>query len=483
MNSPEIQALLRTNLRAFTEKVFATINPGTEYLDNWHIGAVTHALERVYDGDTKRLLVTQPPRSLKSVCTSVAFVAWALGKDPKLKLICISYSQDLAMELARQCRLVMESEWYQAVFPGTKLRRTTDAELVTTKGGGRISTSIGGTLTGRGGDILIIDDPLKAEDANSESARQKVIKWYRDSLSTRHNNKKQGRTIITMQRLHEGDLAGWVLERGGYTHLNLPAIAEEDALIEIAPERVHTRQTGEILHPEREGLAELEQVKRDLGSLMFSAQYQQRPVPMDGGTFKRAWFKFYRGQPDAPDGGQIVQSWDTALSNSENADYSVCITAMVVKQRIYFLDVYRGRLEYPDLRRKIIEHAIVWGAKVVLIEEAGAGKALVDQLRREVTLGFPRPIGIKPDGDKNSRAAKASVVIERGDLLLPEDAPWIGDFFNEVLAFPGTRHDDQVDALSQLINWAEWCWSNARRYGGFGTTGIVPAGECIPILI
>ena len=171
----ELAAVLRTDLTAFVEKVFATVSPGDLYLDNWHIEAITHELGRCLDGDNTRLLITQPPRSLKSICSSVALVAWALGHDPARSFICVSYSQDLAGKLAGQFRQVVDSEWYKAVFPKVRLTKHAANECITSAGGGRVATSIGGTLTGCGADVIIIDDPLKAEDAASTTARAAVI--------------------------------------------------------------------------------------------------------------------------------------------------------------------------------------------------------------------------------------------------------------------------------------------------------------------
>lgn len=169
-----LNAVLRSDLTAFVHKVFNTVSPGDRYHHNWHIEAIAYQLKRCIDGESQRLLITQPPRSLKSICTSVAFVAWALGHNPKLRFICVSYSDDLAKDLARQFRMVIESQWYRELFPLMKLKKDTGTECITTKGGGRLATSIGGTLTGRGADVIIVDDPLKAEEARRQSSRDAV---------------------------------------------------------------------------------------------------------------------------------------------------------------------------------------------------------------------------------------------------------------------------------------------------------------------
>jgi hypothetical protein len=234
-----LNAFLRSDLVAFIEKVFETVAPGDRFVPNWHIEAIAHALRRCLEGETTRLAITQPPRSLKSIC-AIAFAAWALGHDPTLTFISISYAQDLAFDHARLFRRVIESDWYQDLFPQMRLSKATDGEVVTKAGGGRFATTVGGTLTGRGADIIIIDDPMKAEDAASLAARRRVIQWYQGTLSTRLNDKKKGVIILIMQRLHEDDLVGYVLSGGAWSQLCLPAKAVEGEVIELGHGRVHS---------------------------------------------------------------------------------------------------------------------------------------------------------------------------------------------------------------------------------------------------
>ena len=457
-----LAALLRSDLTAFVQKTFSTVSPGDAYHPNWHIEAITHALNRCRNGEDTRLIITQPPRSLKSICSSVAFVAWALGHDPRLRFICVSYSQDLALELARQFRLVVGSSWYKALFPDMRLKKDTDAQCVTTAGGGRIATSIGGTLTGRGADIIVIDDPLKAEDAASESARAEVINWYASTLATRLNDKRRGVIILVMQRLHEDDLAGHLLEQDGWRHLDLPAIAIEDQHVPLGPNPsdIHHRKEGALLHREREPQSALDRIKAELGSLAFSAQYQQRPVPLAGNLVKLDWFRLYETPPAAAPGVRIVQSWDVAGSLGPRSDYSVCTTWAVRRKDFFLLDVWRGRLEYPDLKRKVIALQQRHGAATVLIEKAGLGLSLVQDLAADSPAGFPNPIRIAPVADKLTRMEAESARIEAGHVLLPVEASWLDTFLAELLAFPNGRHDDQVDSVSQFLNWA---WRHAHR--------------------
>ncbi len=378
-----------------------------------------------------------------------------LGRDPTLNFVCVSYSDKLATKFGRQCLQIMQSKWYREVFPGTKISRSRRAayDFETTRGGGRLATSITGTLTGRGGDIIIIDDPIKPEDAQSEVARTNVNDWYKSTLASRHNDKNTGVTIVVMQRLHEFDLAGMLLEQGGWHHLSLPAIATEDQFIPLPRGRVHHRHVGEILHPEHEGAEVLAKLLANMGSSAFEAQYQQRPVPATGNMIKAAWLKTYGPGfvPGRP--GQIVLSFDTASKDGIDNDWSVCIIAHVRHREVRILHVMRERLTFPDLKRRAIDLARQWTAEVLLIEDAASGQQLIQTLRNEEPRGVPFPIARRPEGDKYSRMAGVSAQIEAGTLMLPEDAAWAGTFKNEILAFPNGKYNDQADALAQLLDW------------------------------
>jgi hypothetical protein len=220
-----LRAILRAELPFFIRKVFATISPGETYLHNWHVDAIAHQLMRVHSGEGRRLLINQPPRSLKSICVSVAYVAWLLGHYPTRRVIVASYSGDFAAELHRQFRMVVGSEWYAALFPTLRWAKETGLELITTQGGSRFATSVGGTLTGRGADLIIVDDPLNANEVHSEPARKRVIDWYGGALVSRLNDKQTGSIVAVMQRLHDDDLAGHLVRQGGWDHLDMPAIA------------------------------------------------------------------------------------------------------------------------------------------------------------------------------------------------------------------------------------------------------------------
>ncbi|MFO1148085.1 MAG: phage terminase large subunit [Alsobacter sp.] len=455
-----LHRLLREDPFAFTARVFQTVNPGTPFIDSWHIDAIVHQLERVRRGETRRLIINQPPRSLKSLTISVAYAAFLLGHDPGLKIWVVSYSEQLAGELARQFRAVVTSQWYRRIFPETRAAKDTTHEFVTTKGGGRLALSMGGSITGRGADLIILDDPMNADQATSKAARESVIKTYRGSLVSRLNDKTKGAILVVMQRLHEEDLTGALLDDGGWDHLCLPAIAPEREVVPIGGGRVHIREAGDPLQPEREGLEVLDGLKAELGSFTFSAQYQQSPVPLEGNLIKAEWLRTYDHPPAHDSDGRIVQSWDTASKPGIDNDFSVCTTWLKKGTDYYLLDVLRVRCDFPTLQQHVLNQAQRFGTHVVLIEETGSGTALIQLLNDKRSR--VRPIGVTPRVDKETRLSVHSPMFESGQVYLPRTASWREDYITELLAFPGGRYDDQVDSTSQFLQWAK---DQSRRRG------------------
>ena len=226
--------LMRHDFVAFIRRTFETVVPGEELHLNWHIRAIAHVLERVRRGKIKRLIITVPPRHLKSITASVAFPAFLLGHDPAKKIVCASYSEELAVKHARDFRAVVNAPWYRRIFPAMRIssEKNTELETVTIRRGGRLATSVGGTLTGRGGNLIVLDDAIDPKQAMSEASRKSVMQWFQNTLLSRLNLKSEDVIIIVMQRLHVDDLVGVLLEQGGWHHLNLPAIADG---LEVTP--------------------------------------------------------------------------------------------------------------------------------------------------------------------------------------------------------------------------------------------------------
>ena len=467
MNGPADQsaflhAILRDDFEAFTRKVFNTLCPGQIFVPAWFIAAIAYQLGRVRRGEIKRLIVNMPPRSLKSVMASVAFPAFVLGHDPTKRIICVSYSGELAHKQSNDFRAVLASDWYRAIFPATRIGpyKDSEGEIELTARGFRLATSTNGTLTGRGGNIVIVDDPLKPVDALSDAKRGNANDWFNNTLLSRLDDKRMGAIIIVMQRVHMDDLTGFVRRHSeDWTVLSLPAIAETIENIPLTMGRTHERKPGDVLSPEREPAAILEQLRLQLGSDVFSAQYQQAPVPPGGMMIKRHWVQRYTDRPPKSAGTFIVQSWDTAAKRGPENDWSVCTTWLITNTcQFYLLDIWRGRVDYPTLKAKLQEMAIQWHADQVLVEEAGTAIGLLDELKYRVR-GLT---GVKSDKDKEIRMAIASAQFEAKQIYFPERASWLAELEAELFAFPGSRYDDQVDSISQAINHTKssplWKW-------------------------
>ncbi len=451
----EMAALLRQDLSSFIIRSFQELNPQTHYLHNWHVDLIASKLTAVADGKIKRLIINIPPRNLKSICASVAFPAWLLGHYPAKKVICASYAQDLAIKHALDCRQLILSPWYQEIFPNTRLSasRTASSDFKTTQNGGRMAVSTGGGITGRGADILIIDDPLKPDEATSDVTRNNVNDWFDGTAYTRLDSKKDGAIIIIMQRLHLDDLVGYVRQRGDWDIVNLPAIAEETeeyTFSTLAGMKQVSREPGSPLHGARESLETLSMIKANMAEYQFYGQYQQAPVPMGGGMIKTDWLQRYTQQSLPEKFELIIQSWDTASKVNNFSDYSVGITLGVKNKNIYVLDVKRARMDFPTLRKAAIAAYQQYHPNTILIEDASSGIQLVQDLK-EQDIYCVKPV--KPEGDKKTRLFAQASVFEAGKVYVPEQAPWLENFTHELTSFPSAKFDDQVDALSQGLSY------------------------------
>jgi predicted phage terminase large subunit-like protein len=483
----EYHALLRNDFYAFVERSFYELNAGTDFLPNWHIELIASELQACLLGETKRLIINVPPRSLKSHCASVAFPAYLLGQNPTAQIICASYGQDLSNKLAIDCRSVMNARWYQNLFP-TRLspQRQAVSDFMTTKNGFRLATSVGGALTGRGGDFIIVDDPCKPEEALSETQRNAVNQWYDHTLYTRLNDKRTGCIIIIMQRLHEDDLVGHVLQQGNWRVLRFPAIAVEDEThILRTPYGIHSirRRVGEALHAERESLEVLQNIRSTQGEYNFAGQYQQEPTPLGGGMVKLGWFKTYKEGDQPAKFDLIFQSWDTAVKANELSDYSVCTTWGKKDDHLYLLHVVRRRLEYPELKRAVSEYAKHFKASTILIEDKSSGAQLIQELTRE---GLHAVTRYEPKMEKIMRLHSVTSTIENGFVHLPEKAEWLGEYLHEMTSFPKGRFDDQCDSTSQALDWIKMAcpyegfmkWLEAYATKSNGPSGAAPAEAC-----
>jgi predicted phage terminase large subunit-like protein len=449
----------RQDFVSFIRMGFDLLSQGEPLSMNWHIEAMAYHLEQVRRGRIKRLIINLPPRYLKSLVTSVAFPAFVLGHDPTQRLIVASYGSDLAVKLANDCRAVIHSPRYKSIFPGLQISRmkNTESEIATTRGGFRLATSVDGSLTGRGGHIMVIDDPLKPSDAYSDAKRDHVNTWFKNTLYSRLDDKQKGAIIIVMQRLHDDDLCGFLLKNShDWVVLNFPAIALKDEQIPIGDGRFYERHIDDVLHPKRESKSDLDNIRSELGEDIFAAQYQQCPSQPTGHMIKRDSIQRYNLLPIRKESHRVIQSWDTAIKADANNDFSACATLLVDEHRNYYLlEVLRDRLLYPELKAQAISQAQKHKPETILIEEAGLlGRTLIKDLK---AAGLPA-VGVFPEGDKLTRL---SVQLEKlRQMFLPKDAPWLVGLENELFAFPYGRYDDQVDALIQALAYKLRDWND-----------------------
>jgi predicted phage terminase large subunit-like protein len=447
--------VLRHDLCAFIHRSFLELNASEKFLSNWHIERLAAKLEEVRRGSCKRLIVNLPPRHLKSHVISIAFPAWLLGHDPGKHILSVTYAQDFSDNLARKSRTLMTSPLYQALFD-TRLSKGREAvaDFETTAGGTRFSTSVGGVLTGRGADIIIVDDPLKADDALSEPRRRSVNEWFDNTLRSRLNSQEKGGIIIVMQRLHADDLVAHVQQHEWWDVLSFPAIAEQDESYDfLTPygRRRIRRSAGEILQPALLSPTALEAQRRGMTEYNFVAQYQQDPQPPSGNIVKREWLKYYEPGDLPKKFDQIFQSWDTANKDTELSNFSVCTTWGLKDRHLFLLDVYRHKLEFPDLKRAVRELAARYHAKIVLIEDKASGSSLIQELRAEhFSLVQAAPA---MDGDKVMRLRAQTAKIEGGFVLFPKQAHFLEAYLHELISFPNSKYDDQVDSTVFALAW------------------------------
>lgn len=459
------QAILRNNLALFIARSQMLLQPHKPYIHGPHIEAIAYQLERCRRGENRFLIINLPPRYLKSVCCSIAFPAFLLGHDPTLGITCLSYGDVLALDLSRSCRKVMHSPEYRDLFPGTRLSSTKNTEEIfyTTAGGFRRAVSMGGANTGLGADFLIIDDPIKADDVLSPSRREEVISRMKNTLMSRLNDKKKGCIIVVMQRLHMDDLTGYLLEQGGWTVLNLPAVAEEYQEIPLGGGRTWKRSPGGVLLPEYESLDDLNQLRRTMGDQSFLPQYQQRPIPENGQIFFWDKFQFYDTPPPFKNGDRYVMSCDTAMKDGELNDYSACTVWQVHQEKYYYLvDVIRKKMLYPELLQTVYAKARKYPIIELLFEDAGSGTILYQQISEKYDLPIDGVYCIKPEGNKATRAAAITNLIEEGRVFLPRQSPILEPFRSELLQFPNGRYDDQVDSMVNFLRWETQQKNNCR---------------------
>lgn len=446
--------IMRGFLVAFLPWVFSILHRGARPLKmDWYLWAVCQAFQKTAVGRSRRLVVNVPPRHLKSI-TATAYTAWMLGRSPALKIMIATYGDKLGRDHLERLQVIMAHPLYRRLFPGARLRPGGPGRgyLSTTKGGGCRVVTVNGATTGFGADIIIIDDAMKAEDITSEARRAELDRFYRQTLLTRLNDKRRGIIISIQQRLGEDDLPARLLEAGA-DHLCLPSYDDRERVYDLGMGRQYRRPVGEVLRPDDEPMDVLEAFRREMGPRDFATQYLQQPGAADGNIIQLAKIpRFKLGEVPRSRFEMVVQSLDTAVSEEAGSAYTVLLTFARYNQRWHLIDVTRERLSYPRLRDMTRAQMTLWQPDHILIEDQSSGSQLYQDLR--YCYGI-RPIMIKPLADKLTRMIGQLGLIEDGFLAIPEEAPWLDDFMNELRLFPASKYMDQVDSLAQFLDWAK----------------------------
>ena len=452
--SGQPKAFCRTSFYVFAQQSFAVLHPGVPLVLAPYIEALCYAIQQVAVGENRRLNINVPPRHLKSFLVSVALPAWMMGRDPSTKILFAAYGQELADEHTRNFLTLVRSPFFRTLFPAFTIKRAAADGVSTSLGGIRRATGSGGSLTGFGADLIIIDDLSKVGDANSPAALASALALYRETILPRFNDKATGRLIAIQQRIHENDLSGMLLGDTGFQHVVLPAIAVDRQCLQLYHDRTYIRRPGDLLNPARENAETLENLRREMGEAAFSGQYQQNPTPPGGNRIRWEWFEQFDDELQREDYEYVVQSWDTAVTGLPTSDFSVCITFGRYCGQWRVLDLFRARLDFPELKGNALALAHRWKPEAIVIERAGTGHPLWSELRLEPSLSRCDVSAPNPSGSKVVRVEVQTDALSQGFIQLPANAPWLSQLRYELLAFPNAQHDDQVDALVQFVAWA-----------------------------
>ena len=420
-----------------------------EYQTPPHIIALSEALEAIEGGELKRLIVLMPPRHGKSELVSLRFPCWYMARHPEDYIVQAGYAESIALTHSRKARDIFISPEMDRLFPDIHYRperagqetvvpeRQAAHEWGTKQGGSYYAVGIGGGLTGRGFNIGIIDDPVKDdEEASSQTIRDKVWEWYEKVFRTRAE--PDAAIIVVMTRWSPDDLVGRLLrqmqlypEADQWKVLHFPAIKD-----------------GKALWPERYPLEVLNKLRADPSSMRtFEALYQGNPTVAEGQIIKREWWKYFSTPPQFI---RKIHSWDTAFKDNTQNDYSVCTTWGESQNGYYLLNVWRDKVEFPELKRVAVALYERDLPDVVIVEDKASGQSLIQELQRNTRIPV---LPVKVDANKVARANSATPLIEAGRVYLPENAPWLFDYIEELSAFPNAEHDDQVDSTTQALSY------------------------------
>lgn len=480
----------RRSFSYFAARAWEEVDPAP-LVWGWHMQAICDHLQAVTEGKIRRLLINVPPGHAKSMLVSVLWPAWSWLRTPSWRSLFASYADELVLRDARKCRTLIESAWYGGLRATlARMGKLTPWALVddhnqvgyyaNTALGERKALAVKGQGTGFRGDTIVVDDPLKAQDAHSEAARKNVLTWWDETMSSRANDLATGSKVIIMQRLHEADLAGHVLGKSGWDHLCLPSEFEPGGVCKCEScargatsigWRDPRKAAGELLFPAKFSRKVLDEARVDLGTFAYAAQHRQSPVPEGGGQLKSAWFRRVWRAPGEPEhaAGQfeaqfevrtltadpravkwheLIAVMDATFKKTDDADKVAIGIWGRLGPDMYLLDLFWDRAGFVATVEAFQGLCRKWprvGAK--LIEDKANGSAVIDVLRSKI----PGIIPVNPQGGKEARIAAASPFVEAGNVWLPLNAEWRTRAVAECASFPNAPNDDFPDMMAYAV--------------------------------
>jgi predicted phage terminase large subunit-like protein len=458
---------IRTSFLAFAMKAHAQLHPGKGLNPDPYVHYVARHLERVADGRTKRLVLALPPRHAKTFLGSICLAAWVLAQNPATKILLISYGQELADKIAYSIREILKSEWFRRLFK-TKIaqdRRRID-DFVTTAGGGVRSVSIEGGVTGQGADLIIIDDPARIKDCDNAKQLDWINETFDSEIRTRLDNPKKGRIVIVAHRLAEDDLPGHVLQQGGWKQIRLPLIAPRSRVYEI-DDVVWNRQHGELLRPDAFTVKNIEALRLSKRP-GFETLQQQNPEARDRLRIKSEHFGMFAPKM-LPRDRATVLSIDPGQKGGVKNSFGVVQAWAPHEGKFALLDQWRGQVPYREFRDAVRQLIRQYRPTAIIIEATGNGPALLSDIRSQLGMEV---IPVTPRDDKVTRLRRHRKTLRCGAVLLPESAQWKDEFLGEVILFPYGTYDDQVDAMSQFLDWISLHPNLQKRPAQAAGTGI-----------
>lgn len=462
------EALCRQDFVVFFARAWKELEP-SEYHHNWHIECIARHLEAVKRGDIKRLIINVPPRTGKTLLVNIIYTAWLIGHDPGTRVVGISYAHRLSEKIAYKARILMETDWYKSVFPHVELDKNQlqKTSFMTKDGGGRFSTSVGGTVTGEGGNYLIIDDPMNPEEALSDVKRINANEWTDQAIYSRLNEPKNDKIILIMQRLHSDDTTGHLLENEGWTHLKIPAETNKKLTYKLGK---HEWEFEGLLHEDRLSRDVLDELRVNMGSYAYAGQYLQEPVPLGGGEFKSDFLNYYASTGFHAMPCNLYITCDPATSKKKTSDFTaMCVWGLAPDQNYYLLDGIRERLNPTERIDRLFQLHRKWNGLTGKPPKVGWEKYgmmsdihYIEQRQKLESYRFPVQ-EIHSGVQKEERIRRLIPVMEAGRVWLPNDIfykdhkglpkNFMSDIVDEeILLFPFAAHDDFLDAMSMIFD-------------------------------